>query len=42
MPVNIEVIGLQELGYVVVDLGVDQHSPHDGFLRFPIVRDAWG
>ena len=38
--VDVEIVGLQELRDVVVDLGINQHRPHDGFLGFPIVRDA--
>ena len=37
---DIEIVGLQELRHVVVDLGINQDRPHDGFLGFPIVRDA--
>ena len=40
MPVDVKILGSQELGYVVVDLGVNQHRPHDGFLGFPVMRDA--
>ena len=38
--VDMEIVGLQELRDVVVDLGINEHRPHDCFFGFPIVRNA--
>src|SRR5512140_2606316 len=44
MPVNVKIVGLQELGDVVVDLWVNEHRPYDGFFGFSAVgccRRRW-
>jgi hypothetical protein len=35
----IEIVRLEELGQVVIDFGVNQHSPYNSFFGFPIVGD---
>jgi hypothetical protein len=40
MTVDVEVIGIQELGDVVIDFRVNENRPHDGFFGFSTVRDC--
>jgi hypothetical protein len=38
--VDIEVVGIQELGDVVIDFRVNKNRPHDGFFGFSTMRDC--
>src|SRR5512133_3414996 len=37
---DVEVICIQELGDVVIDFGVNENRPHNGFFGFSTVRDC--
>jgi hypothetical protein len=38
--VDIEIVGLQELGNVVIGFGINQYRPYDCFFGFSAVWDA--
>jgi hypothetical protein len=40
VPVDIEIVRVEELGDVVINFGVNENRPYDGFFGFTAVRDC--
>jgi hypothetical protein len=41
MTMNVKIVGLQKLGYIVIDFRVNKNRPYDGFFGFSVMRNAW-
>jgi hypothetical protein len=39
---NIKIVRLQELRYIIIGFGVDEHRPDDGFFSLTAVRYHYG